>query len=404
SQLKKECVDTSPENHVPGSGVGHDAGTAVSCSDGVYPDHSVQDEARPGHHCQTLSESVGSHGSSVQHDTFWPATYESLAVVVESQGVFPKDKTILLDKGYAQMPSFPFNLEEALVPVPGSQTGSIISQSFCFDRCLPHGLGRGHGRPLFERYLAGPSFLLAHKLPRNVGGVLSSEEFSARPPRSPRSSENRQYVSGVLFKPPGGSEVAPSVQTGTSDPPVVPAETVVSQGDVCPGEPEPGSRHAVKAGAEARRMETPPRGGGVNGREVRPSGGGLICVSRDDTLSTVVLPHTSSPAGVGCPRADVAEAGSVRFSPNRSAPSCSGESPSRRDQPSFSSPVLAGPSMVLGHHPTSSRPAMVDPFEEGPVVSGGGLSSPPTARAVETLGLAPEGARYLEAGLSAERA
>ncbi len=47
------------------------------------------------------------------------------------------------------------------------------------------------------------------------------------------------------------------------------------------------------------------------------------------------------------------------------------------------------------------RPAVADPSEEGSAVSGRGHNFSPSARAVETVGLAPEGARYLEAGLSA---
>ncbi|XP_067292683.1 receptor-type tyrosine-protein phosphatase eta [Pseudorasbora parva] len=45
---------------------------------------------------------------------------------------------------------------------------------------------------------------------------------------------------------------------------------------------------------------------------------------------------------------------------------------------------------------------MADSSEEGSPVSGGGVDFPPPAGDMEPLGLAPEGARYLEAGLSAE--
>ncbi|XDV14070.1 hypothetical protein PO909_002286 [Leuciscus waleckii] len=305
------------------------------------------------------------------------------------------------DKDYAQMPSFPINVEEALVSVPRACVGSVMSPEGRFDRRVPHRLGRGHGRPLYKRSVAEPTFLLAHKLPGDVGGFPGSEELSPRSQGSPRSCENRQYVSGVLFKPSGGTEVTPSMQTGASDSPLVSRETVVSQSNVRPRGPKPRSRRPVEAGAEARGMEAPPGCGGLNMSEVRPSGSGFICVSRDDPLSTVVLPHSSSPAGVGCHGADVAEAASVCFSPDRSAPGSSREGPSRRGQSTVGSPVVAGPSMVLGHHITPGRPSMGDSHQEGPADTGGGLNISPSPRAVQSLGLAPEGAQYLEAGLSA---
>ncbi len=129
------------------------------------------------------------------------------------------------------------------------------------------------------------------------------------------------------------------MQTGAPDPPVIQGETVVSQSDVCPRGPESGSRRPVEAGVEARGIETLPRGGEVDMREVRPSGSGFVHVSRDDPLSTVVFSHASSPAGVGRHGTDVAEATPVCFSPDRSAPGSSGEGPERG--------VLAGSHSLL---------------------------------------------------------
>ncbi len=193
----------------------------------------------------------------------------------------------------------------------------------------------------------------------------------------------------------------PSVQTGASDPPVVQGETVVSQSDVCPQGPESGSRRPVEAGVEVWGMENSPRGGEVDMREVRPRFGPVVRVSRDNPLSTVVLSNASSPTGVGRHGTDMAEATPVRFSPDRSAPRSSGEGPERGGQSVAGSPVLAGPGVVLRHHVTPGRPAVADPSEEGPANSGRGHDFSRSARVVETVGLAPEGAQYLEAGLLA---
>ncbi|XDV51976.1 hypothetical protein PO909_020761 [Leuciscus waleckii] len=161
---KKECVDALPEDYVPGSCMGFhdDAGTNVSRARGVHTGDGLQSEARPQPHCEAVSETAGPHGSSVQRHTFWPATHETPTVVVESQGVFPEGKSVPYDQGNAQMPSFPCHMEETLVPVPGTGAGSIMLPENRFNRCLPHWLGRGHGRPLCERPVGDPAFFLAH--------------------------------------------------------------------------------------------------------------------------------------------------------------------------------------------------------------------------------------------------
>ncbi|KAI2646170.1 ORF V: Enzymatic polyprotein [Labeo rohita] len=106
--------------------------------------------------------------------------------------------------------------------------------------------------------------------------------------------------------------------------------------------------------------------------------------------------------GAGCHGADVAEATSVRFSPDRSAPGSSRESAPGRGVPSSSSPVLAGPSMVLGPDFSPRRLSLGDSRQERSPLTGRGLHSSPPAGAVEALGVASEGAHLLASGLSTE--
>ncbi len=75
---------------------------------------------------------------------------------------------------------------------------------------------------------------------------------------------------------------------------------------------------------------------------------GLVCISRDLTLSPVVLPHESSSTWAGCHRTNVAEALSVCLSPDCFAPRSYGESFPVQGSSSVSSPVLARPAMVCG--------------------------------------------------------
>lgn len=243
-------------------------------------------------------------------------------------------------------------MERSLVPVPRASVWSVMLQEDPLNRRLPHCVGRGHGRPVCKRSLGVPALFLAHQLPRNAGGLQSSQELSPGPPRPPCPDTIRQYVRGIVSESSGGSEVAPSMQVGSPDPPVVPGETVVSQRDVRPRGPEPGSRRPVEAGVEARGVATPPRGGEGHVREVWPSGSGFVRVSRDGPLSTVVLPQASGSSWAGCHDQDVAEATSVRISPDCSAPGSSGAGPPGGHQPSISSTPVADPSLVLRHRGT----------------------------------------------------
>ncbi len=110
--------------------------------------------------------------------------------------------------------------------------------------------------------------------------------------------------------------------------------------------PQYRSRHPFETGAEARGMEAPPRGGGADVEGVRPGTSGSVCVSRDVSLPTLVLPHASSSSRTGCDDTDVAEASSVRISPDRSAPGSTGESSPGPGPTTSYCPAVAGQSMV----------------------------------------------------------
>ncbi len=130
------------------------------------------------------------------------------------------------------------------------------------------------------------------------------------------------------------------------NPPVVPREVVVSSSSLHPGEPQYRSRHPVKTGAEARGMEAPPRGGGADVEGVWPGTSGSVCVSRDVSLSTLVLPHASSSSQNGRDGADVAKASSVCISPDRSAPGSPGKSSPVPSSTTSHCSAVAGQSMV----------------------------------------------------------
>ncbi|KAI2660091.1 Transposon Ty3-G Gag-Pol polyprotein [Labeo rohita] len=149
-------------------------------------------------------------------------------------------------------------------------------------------------------------------------------------------------------------------------------------------------------------MDASPRGGEADLESLWSSPSGPFCHKGEHAMSPLVLSSSSSSPGTGCHGTDVAEASPVCFSPDRSAPGSSRESAPGRGFPSSSCPVLAGPSLVLGPDFSPRRLSMGDSRQEGSPLTGGGHCVPPSPGAVETLGVAPEGAHLLASGLSTE--
>ncbi|KAL0148327.1 hypothetical protein M9458_056389 [Cirrhinus mrigala] len=179
-------------------------------------------------------------------------------------------------------------------------------------------------------------------------------------------------------------------------------QTPLAESSLCTWASQLGSRHPVEAGAEARGMDASPRGGEADMESVWSSPGGSFCHEGEHTMSPLVLSSSSSSPGAGCHGTDVAEASPVRLSPDRSAPGSSRESAPGRGVPPSSSPVLAGPSMVLGPDFSPRRLSLGDSRQERSPLTGRGFHFSPPAGAVETLGVASEGAHLLASGLSTE--
>ncbi len=68
----------------------HHAGAPVIGTYRVHPVGCKKYEARPVTHCQTVSETVRSFGSSIQCDTIWTVVHETPAVVARTKGFSPR--------------------------------------------------------------------------------------------------------------------------------------------------------------------------------------------------------------------------------------------------------------------------------------------------------------------------
>ncbi len=177
----KECAFSTTEDHFPwrGMGLNVDAGAPVTGTYRVHPVGCEKNKARPITHCQTVSETVRSYGSSIQRDTFWTAVHETSTVVAQDQKVFPEGQPLSHDQGHAAMLSCLGHVEGTLVPVPGSSVESFMLSQEANDRCLSHGLGSDLRGTLESGSVEGPSSLMAHQPSGDVGCISCAQELLA---------------------------------------------------------------------------------------------------------------------------------------------------------------------------------------------------------------------------------
>ncbi len=160
------------------------------------------------------------------------------------------------------------------------------------------------------------------------------------------------------------------------NPPVIPKEVVVSASSLHPGGLQYRSRHPVETGAEARGIEAPPRGGGVDMEGVQPCT--RFCLSLERRLTV----HSGSPSRIQllldwtrwCRRGR----GFVCMHFPRSL--CSRESWkefARTGFYYFSLPEVVGQSMVPRYIIPSRRASSRAPCQEGPSVPSRGLGISP---------------------------
>ncbi len=94
--------------------------------------------------------------------------------MAQDQRVSPEGQPHSQDQGHAAMFTCLGNVQETLIPVPGSRVGSFMSSQDAKDRCLSHGLGSDHRGMLKSGSVEGPSSLMAHQPSGDVGCITCS--------------------------------------------------------------------------------------------------------------------------------------------------------------------------------------------------------------------------------------
>ncbi len=250
TKCKEKCAVSITENHLSRRGVGfdHDAGTIVPCSDRVDSQHSQESQRRPVTHGQAVSNTAGSDGSSVQHDTFWPAVHETPTVVAQVQGVLPEGKPVPHDQGHAAMPDLDHSRVTLATDASLTGWGAVMSGH------PARGLWSGHHLTWHINCLEMLAVFraLKHFLPH-----LRNHNVLVR-------TDNTAVVSYINHQ--GGLRSRRLYKLAHQKGKVPLAESsLYSWASQCR------SRHPVEAGAEARGMEASPRGGEADFESFWPS-------------------------------------------------------------------------------------------------------------------------------------
>ncbi len=117
---------------------------------------------------------------------------------LRTKGFSPRGNPYSHDQGHAANLSCLGNVEETLVPVPGSRVGSFMLSQDANDRCLSHGLGSDLRGTLESGSVEGPASFMAHQPSGVVGCISCSQEFPGRPQGPPCACPLRQHIGGLL--------------------------------------------------------------------------------------------------------------------------------------------------------------------------------------------------------------
>ncbi|KAI2649150.1 Retrovirus-related Pol polyprotein from transposon 17.6 [Labeo rohita] len=396
-------LNAKKKDHLSRRGVGfdHDAGTFVTCSDRVDPHCSHESERRPVTHCKAVPATAGSDGSCVQRDTFWPAVHETPTVVAQDQGVLPERgnpfRMIKVTRRCLRaldMWKKPWFLSQG--PVLGAPCrrvtlatdASLTGWGAIMSGHSARGLWSGRHLTWHINCLEMLAMFqaLKHFLPDLIGRhvLVRTDNIAV--------VYYINHQGGLRSRPL--YKLAHQILVWSQD------KLLSLKAVHVPVHLNTGADILSRQGPRPGGMDASPRGGEADLESFWPGSGGPLRYSGECAMSPLVLSDSSSSPGAGCHGTDVAEASSVRLSPDRSAPGSSGESAPGRGVPSSSSPVLAGPSLVLGPDFSPRRRSMGDSRQEGSPLSGGG--PPPSPGVVEVMGVAPEGAHLVASGLSTE--
>ncbi|KAI2644944.1 Transposon Ty3-I Gag-Pol polyprotein [Labeo rohita] len=360
---QEKCAFSTTEDHLPGRGVGFDldAGMSISCLDRVDPHLSQESQNRPVTHCQTVLDTVGSDGSCVQQNTFWPATWRKCWFLNQGPVLGAPCRCVMLATDTSL---FGWGAVISGHPARGLWSGHHLTwhinrlEMLAVFQALKHFLPDLRDRHVLVRtdntsvasYINHKEGLRSCPLYKLAHQILVWSQWKLLSLRA-------VYIPGHLYQE---------------------ADVLLRQG------PRPGEWRLHPEVVELIWR--------VFGQAQVD-----LFATLGLAMSPLVLSESSSSPGAGCHGTDVAQASSVRLSPDRSAPRSSGESVPGRHLCTAGSPVLARLSMVLGPDFPPRQLSMGDSCQEGSPLTSGWHDSVSPPGVVEAVGV-----HLVVSGLSTE--
>ncbi len=158
-------------------GLNIDAGAPVTGTYRVHPVSCKKYKARPVTHCKQFQRLLGLMAAASNVTAFGLLYMRPLQWWLRTKGFSLRGNPFSHNQGHAVMLTCLDNVEETLVPVPGSNVGSFMSSQDANDRCLSHGLGSDLRGTLKSGSVEGPSSLIAHQPSGDVGCIFCLRIF-----------------------------------------------------------------------------------------------------------------------------------------------------------------------------------------------------------------------------------
>ncbi len=292
------------------------------------------------------------------------------------------------------------NVEETLVPVPGSHVGSFLSSQDAYDRCLSQGLRSNPRGMLKSGSVEGPSSLMAHQLSGDVGCITCSQEFPRRSQGPPCARPLRQHIGGLLLKSPGGLRSRPLCKLACQILLWSQGKLLSLRATYISGVHNVGADILSRQGLRPGEWRLHPEVVELIWKEFGQAQVDLFASQETSHCPLWFSLTHPAPLGLDAMVQMWPELSSVCFFPNRSAPGSTGESLPGPGSTTSHFPAVAGQRMVPRYNIPPWQASSGAPCQKEPYVPSRGIDISPSSRTVETVGLASEGAQLIDSGLS----
>ncbi len=299
----KECSDPLPTDNLFGdrSGFSRDEGTIVSPARSVIHVMPLPLQSRSYNDGEFVPQTFGFNGSSVPCNPSMLTLHVPISMVDKKPKDFSPLSSASYDFGDTEVCAHVKNLDVVQVSLRRSLIEGLFSPRDCHDGRVIDRLGGYLSRTPSPRNMDGGTARVAHKQIGAASSLSSSPTFFKTAERPSCVSRDGQHNSCVLFESPRRITLSPPMQAGEKCPSVDSGQVSVNPSGSRSGAPELQSGHALETEPGGRGMEAAPSNGELHMVSVWRSGSGLILIAVGSSVvahSTVVCGTDRSVSGL----------------------------------------------------------------------------------------------------------